>query len=146
MLTRAIFGVRRTATVKTAALCDSFVQKAVESYKQNKLEVDKELDKLFTSNRIVLVSEGTVDAPKSDLALNVVRMLSEVQAVPLVQVDALEHPAILGYSVHRSGSHTLPHLYVTGNFYGDHDRILARFRSGELRNLGTGAAPSIGLF
>ena len=146
MLTRAIFGIRRSSSLQTATLCDSFVQRALDSYKSNKLEVDKELDKLFTSNRIVLVSEGTVDAPKSELSLNVVRMLTEIQAVPLVQVNALEHPAIFGYSVHRSGSHTLPHLYVTGNFYGDHDRILHKFRSGELRNLGRPGAPPVALF
>ena len=130
-------GLRRSSYLRdTAALCDSFVQRALESYKDNKLEVDKELDKLFTSNRIVLVSEGSVDAPKSELALNVLRMLTHIQTAPFVQVNALEHPAIFGYSVHRSGSHVLPHLYVGGNFYGDHDRLLHKFRTGELANLG----------
>jgi glutaredoxin-related protein len=144
MLTRALFGsIRRTSTLNTSALCNSFIQHCLDSYKSNKLEVDKELDKLFTSNRIVLVSDGTVDAPQSELSLNVVRMLTEIQAVPLVQINALEHPAIYGYSVHRSGSHVLPHLYITGNFYGDHDRILQKFRSGELRNLGRSSSSPV---
>ena len=132
-------GLRRFTTIvdQASKLNSDFVAKSLESYKANKLETDKALDKLFTTNRIVLFSEGSVDAPRSELSLNVVRMLTEVQGVSLAQVNVLEHPAILGYSVHKSGSHSTPHLYVGGSFYGDHDMILKKYKSGELFSIGS---------
>ena len=136
-----------TAVSQATSLNNRFVEKALEQYKGNKLEVDKELEKLFTSNRIVLFSEGTVDAPKSELSLNVVKMLTEMQSVPLVQVDVLQHPAIMGFTVHKSGSYVTPHLYVNGSFYGDHDRILQKYKTGELKtNIGTSAKVPIALY
>jgi glutaredoxin-related protein len=145
---------RRTSTLsqvfqRTTSLHSTFIARSIEAYKANKLETDKELDKLFTSNRIVLFSEGSIDAPKSELSLNVIRMLTEVQAVPLAQVDILAHPAIQGYTVHKSGSHSPPHLYVGGSFYGDHDKILQKYKTGELLAIGSaksGDLTPIGLY
>jgi glutaredoxin-related protein len=79
--------------------------------------------------------EGSVDAPRSQLSNNLVKILTGVQAFPLVSVDVLEHPAIMGYTVHRSGSHCTPHVYVNGTFFGDYDMILRKFKSGELQQL-----------
>ena len=79
--------------------------------------------------------EGTVDAPKSQLSNDLVKLLTGVQAVPLLSVDVLEHPAILGYTVHKSGSHCTPHVYVNGTFYGDYDMVLQKFKTGELAKL-----------
>ncbi len=79
--------------------------------------------------------EGNVDSPKSLLSNNLVKLLTGVQAVPLVCVDVLEHPAIMGYTVHRSGSHCTPHVYVNGTFYGDYDMVMSKFKSGELQKL-----------
>jgi glutaredoxin-related protein len=76
--------------------------------------------------------EGTVDSPKSLLSNNLVKLLTGVQAVPLVSVDVLEHPAIMGYTVHRSGSHCTPHVYVNGTFYGDYDMVMNKFKSVDL--------------
>jgi glutaredoxin-related protein len=80
--------------------------------------------------------EGSADAPKSLLSNNLVKLLTGAQAVPLVSVDVLEHPALLGYTVHRSGSHCTPHVYVNGTFYGDYDMVMSKFKSGELSKLG----------
>lgn len=85
--------------------------------------------------------EGSVDSPKSLLSNNLTKLLTGVQAYPLVSVDVLEHPAIMGYTVHRSGSHCTPHVYVNGTFYGDYDMIMRKFKSGELRQLTNPAAP-----
>ena len=83
-------------TQQVAGLHADYVAKSIASYRSNKLEVDKELDKVFSLNRVVLFSEGTVDAPKSELSLNVIRMLTEAQLVPLAHVNVLDHPSILG--------------------------------------------------
>lgn len=82
--------------------------------------------------------EGTMDAPKSLLSNNLVKILTGVQTFPLVSVDILEHPAILGYTVHRSGSHSTPHVYVNGSFYGDYDMVASKFKSGDLAKLSAG--------
>ncbi|KAF4726135.1 hypothetical protein FOZ63_029972 [Perkinsus olseni] len=42
-----------------------------------------------------------------------------------------------GYTVAKSGSEVTPHLYYNGNFYGDHDRLLSKYKNGELRKIGT---------
>ena len=84
--------------------------------------------------------EGSVDAPKSQLSNNLVKVLTGVQAFPLVSVDVLEHPSIMGYTVHRSGSHCTPHVYVNGTFYGDYDMIMRKFKLGELQQLTNNAA------
>ncbi|KAF4660836.1 hypothetical protein FOL47_006930 [Perkinsus chesapeaki] len=115
----------------------SYTKKALKCYEESKEEVDRKLDPVFNSSPLVLFMEGTVDAPKGQLSLNVVKMLTEVQAAPLVTVDVTEHPAIAGYTVAKSGSETTPHLYYNGNFYGDHDRVLSKYKNGDLRKIGT---------
>ncbi|KAF4650927.1 Glutaredoxin- protein 5, mitochondrial [Perkinsus olseni] len=115
----------------------SYTRKALKCYEESKDGVDRKLDPVFNNNPLVLFMEGTVDAPKGQLSLNVVKMLTEVQAVPLVTVDVTEHPAITGYTVAKSGSEVTPHLYYNGNFYGDHDRLLSKYKNGELRKIGT---------
>ena len=140
ILARAIrrpFSGLAAFTKEVSSLHAEYIAKSLDAYKKNKLDVDKELDKLFSSNRIVLFSDGTVDAPKSELSLNVIRMLTEAQCIPLAHVNVLEHPAILGYTIHKSGSHSTPHLYVGGTFYGDHDRVLQKYKTGDLFSLGT---------
>jgi glutaredoxin-related protein len=83
--------------------------------------------------------EGTVDSPKSLLSNNLVKLLTATQTVPLVCVDVLEHPAIMGYTVHRSGSHCTPHVYVNGTFFGDYDMVMSKYKSGELKKLASKA-------
>ncbi len=58
--------------------------------------MDGFLDATLKDNKMVLFMEGTPDAPKSELGLNVVKMLTQAQAVPLKSVDVLSHPAVLG--------------------------------------------------
>ncbi|EER11198.1 monothiol glutaredoxin-4, putative [Perkinsus marinus ATCC 50983] len=117
----------------------AYTKKALKCYEESKDEVDRKLDPVtvFNNNPLVLFMEGTVDAPEGQLSLNVVKMLTEVQAVPLVTVDVTEHPAITGYTVAKSGSEVTPHLYYNGNFYGDHDRLLSKYKNGELRKIGS---------
>merc|ERR1719230_878912 len=95
---------------------------------------------------MVLFMEGTPDCPKSELSHNVVKMLTQVQATSFTAVDVLAHPAILGFTVSKSSRSRAPHLYVDGSFYADHDGLLSKFKSGELKTLGTEATKSSGIF
>merc|ERR1712125_108080 len=107
------------------------------AYKANEKDVASDLDGDLAANKTVLFMEGTPDAPKSELSMNVVKMLTQAQAVPLLAVDVLSHPAVLGYTVTKSGKSRAPHLYVNGTFYGDHDSLLAMHKAGGLKAIGT---------
>eukprot|EP00929_Paragymnodinium_shiwhaense_P089330 TRINITY_DN4948_c0_g2_i1.p2 TRINITY_DN4948_c0_g2~~TRINITY_DN4948_c0_g2_i1.p2 ORF type:complete len:173 (-),score=31.64 TRINITY_DN4948_c0_g2_i1:107-625(-) len=128
-------------------LYEDLVDKSVAEYRSNQQAVDSNLDSEIKGNKVVLFMEGTPDAPKSEPSLNVVKMLTEAQAVPLVAIDIMQHPAILGYTVSKSGRRRGPHLYVDGAFYGDHDSLLAQHNSGDLaKNLGSTSTLSTGTF
>merc|ERR1719356_852342 len=115
------------------------VDKAVKEYTANEKEVASNLDAELTSNKMVLFMEGTPDAPKSELSMNVVKMLTQVQATNFLAVDVLSHPAVLGYTVSKSQRTRAPHLYMNGQFYADHDGLLSKYKSGDLRSIGTRA-------
>merc|ERR1712153_235713 len=112
---------------------EDLVSKSVAEYKANEQEVAKDLDAEIASNKMVLFMEGTPDAPKSELSMNAVKMLTQVQAVPVLAVNVLSHPSILGYTVSKSGKRRMPHLYVDGSFYADHEGLLTKHTSGDLK-------------
>merc|ERR1711865_901536 len=92
--------------------------------------VDAVMSKKIDSTDTVLFMEGTPDAPKSARSYNVIKMLTNAQHVKFTAVDTTAHPAILGYTVSRSGRESGgPQLYMKGNFVGDHDAILRKFGS-----------------
>ncbi|CAJ1330974.1 unnamed protein product [Effrenium voratum] len=100
-------------------------------------KVSADLDAEIANSKVVLFMEGTPDAPKSEPSLNVVKMLTEAQVVPLTAVDVLAHPAILGYTVAKTQKRRTPHLYVNGSFYADYDGLLAQHTTGQLSKIGT---------
>jgi len=124
-------GVRGVST--TADVYRSFAENSVKAFNADKQSVSDFFQGHLKQNKIVLFMEGTVDAPKSELSMNVVKMLTEVQATPLVSVDVLKHPTFLGFTVSKSGSERAPHLYVNGEFYGDHTSLLKKYENGELK-------------
>merc|ERR1719424_2597225 len=145
----AALGARRAFAANpveaTAALYEDLVTKSVAAYKANEKEVAGNLDAELASNKMVLFMEGTPDAPKSELSMNAVRMLTQVQATEFLSIDVLSHPAILGYTVSKSTRSRGPHLYKDGQFFADHDGLLSKFKSGELKGLG-GDSRSSGVF
>jgi len=131
----------------TAKLYESVVDKSLKEFQSNQQAVSADLDAEIASNKVVLFMEGTPDAPKSEPSLNVVKMLTEAQVVPMLAVDVLAHPAILGYTVSKSSKRRAPHLYVNGSFYADYDGLMAQHSTGQLaKALGTEATKSSGVF
>merc|ERR1712217_634666 len=91
--------------------------------------------------------EGTPDAPKSETGHNAIKMLTQAQAVPLLAIDTLSHPAVLGYTVSKSSRRRGPHLYKDGSFFADYEGLLAKHRTGELqKDLGALSTKSTGVF
>merc|ERR1712232_1291801 len=109
-----------------AQVYGEYVDKAVKAFETDKAAVTASMEAELGSKKVVLFMDGTPDAPKSALSLNVVKMLTEAQAVPLTSIDVMQHSAILGYTVSKSRSTRTPHLYVNGAFYGDHDALLSK--------------------
>merc|ERR1719231_438881 len=128
------------AAATPGAVESSYVTKAVATYRAAQATVDQALVPTLEKNKYVLFMEGTADAPASQQSLNVIKMLTESQCVPLTVVDTLEHPAILGFTASRSQKGLGPHLYVDNTFVGDHDALLRKYQAGGLP--GTGAKSS----
>jgi len=106
--------------------------KSVKEYQANQSAVNGDLDAELAANKVVLFMEGTPDAPKSEPAMNVLKMLTQAQVAPFLSIDVLSHPTVLGYTVSKSQRTRAPHLYVGGSFYADYDGLMAKHRAGEL--------------
>lgn len=109
---------------------------ALKSYRAARAETDPILDSLLKKNKLVLFLDGVVDAPRSQLSHNVVKMLTQVQAVPLISIDIGGHPAIEGYALEKSGNPergNCPLLFKNGAAIGGHDELLRMFSSGQLQ-------------
>ena len=91
---------------------EDLVDKSVKAYEGSQATVGSDLDAEVASNKVVLFMEGAPDAPKSEPGMNAVKMLTEAQVVPLLAVDVLKHPAILGYTVSKSGRRLIYHNMV----------------------------------
>lgn len=133
----------------TAQVYEEYVAKAVKAYEADAPTINAFFDNELANNKVVLFMDGTVDAPKSALSLNVVKMLTDAQAqhAGMVAIDVMKHPAILGYTVSKTRNSRAPHLYVNGAYYGDHFGIMQKWSSGELKTtLGTDSTLSKGGF
>mmetsp|Transcript_102810 Transcript_102810/g.271682 ORF Transcript_102810/g.271682 Transcript_102810/m.271682 type:complete len:161 (-) Transcript_102810:211-693(-) len=116
----------------TAKLYEDLVSESVKEYQANQSAVNGDLDAELAANKVVLFMEGTPDGPKSEPAMNVMKMLTQAQVAPFLSIDVLTHPAVLGYTVSKSQRNRGPHLYVNGSFYADYDGLMAKHRAGEL--------------
>merc|ERR1719171_2358515 len=122
-----MFAIRRSALVAarvsprrfstgplalTEKVYEDIVTKSVKEYEASRKDVAAALDTELAKNKMVLFMEGTPDHPKSKQSMNVIKMLTEAQAVPFLAVDVLTHPAIMGYTMAKSNGRRGPHLYV----------------------------------
>ncbi|KAL8435440.1 hypothetical protein ACSSS7_002511 [Eimeria intestinalis] len=132
-------------------------ERSVEAYSAEREAVDAQLLPVLKQNKLVLFLEGTVDNPKSRLSMNVVKMLTQLQSLPLVAIDVTAHPAILGFAlthgkimkvvefvrlhgVHRK-KNRCPFLFVDGVCLGSHDSLLQQYQSGALAKQIAGQLP-----
>merc|ERR1712151_782040 len=130
----------------TANLYKDLVSKSMGAYQANAKEVNANLDAEVAANKMVVFMEGTPDAPKSEPSHNLVKMLTQAQMVPFLAVDVLAHPALLGYTVSKSGRDRAPHVYVNGSFFADYEGMVAKYKSGELNKHGSADTKSPGVF
>ncbi|KAL8455196.1 hypothetical protein Emag_001033 [Eimeria magna] len=109
--TFASFSAMLEASGGTAdAVYNRLAERSLEAYCGEREAVDAQLLPVLKQNKLVLFLEGTVDNPKSRLSMNVVKMLTQLQSLPLVAIDVTAHPAILGFAL----THGLLQQYQSG--------------------------------
>ncbi|XP_022589120.2 uncharacterized protein LOC34617739 [Cyclospora cayetanensis] len=117
------------------------IERSIAAYGAERESVDKHLMPILQKNKLVLFLEGTVDNPKSMLSMNVVKMLTQLQSVPLVAVDVTTHAAILGFALTHGKKSRCPLLFLDGVCLGSHDTLLQLYQSGTLAKQIAGKLP-----
>ena len=84
MLSRIVRPTAARRFARPASTISDSLSKAKAAYESNKAKVDGPMGDALKSSKVVLFMEGTVDHPQSELSLNVVKMLTEAQAVPYI--------------------------------------------------------------
>ncbi|CDJ46907.1 hypothetical protein, conserved [Eimeria brunetti] len=116
-------------------------ERSTAAYNANRENVDAQLLPVLKKNKLVLFLEGTVDNPKSLLSMNVVKMLTQLQSVPLTAIDVTAHPAILGFALTHGRKKRCPLLFFDGVCLGSHDALLQLYQSGVLARQIAGELP-----
>ncbi|PHT90856.1 Monothiol glutaredoxin-S14, chloroplastic [Capsicum annuum] len=92
------------------------------------------LDKVVTSQKIVLFMKGTKDFPQCGFSHTVVQILKSLDA-PFETINILENEALRQGLKEYSSWPTFPQLYVDGEFFGGCDITVEAYKSGELQEL-----------
>ncbi|XP_060193116.1 uncharacterized protein LOC132622528 [Lycium barbarum] len=92
------------------------------------------LDKVVTSQKIVLFMKGTKDFPQCGFSNTVVSILKSLNA-PFETINILENEALRQGLKEYSSWPTFPQLYIDGEFFGGCDITVEAYKSGELQEL-----------
>lgn len=92
------------------------------------------IDKLITTNDVVLFMKGTPDLPQCGFSGQVVKMLDYL-GVEYKAVDILESQDLRQAIKDYTNWPTIPQLYIKGTFVGGCDIIREMFQDGELEKL-----------
>ncbi|KAJ4757190.1 Monothiol glutaredoxin-S7 [Rhynchospora pubera] len=97
-------------------------------------ELKSTLDKVVTSNKVVLFMKGTKDFPQCGFSHTVVQILKSLN-VPFETLDVLSNEALRQGLKEYSSWPTFPQLYIDGEFFGGCDITVDAYKSGELQEL-----------
>ncbi|PIA40721.1 hypothetical protein AQUCO_02400054v1 [Aquilegia coerulea] len=90
------------------------------------------LDKVVTSNKVVLFMKGNKDFPQCGFSNTVVQILKSLD-VPFETLDILENELLRQALKEYSNWPTFPQLYIDGQFFGGCDITVEAYKSGELQ-------------
>ncbi|CDI85285.1 Chromosome III, complete sequence, related [Eimeria praecox] len=116
-------------------------ERSIAAYNADRESVDAQLLPVLKKNKLVLFLEGTVDNPKSLLSMNIVKILTQLQSVPLTAIDVTTHPAILGFALNHGRKKRCPLLFLDGVCLGSHDSLVQLYQSGVLARQIAGQLP-----
>ena len=98
-------------------------------------DVQKRIDDLVKSNRVVLFMKGTAQFPMCGFSGRAVQILKSCNARDLKTFNVLEDEEIRQGIKDYANWPTIPQLYVNGEFVGGSDILTEMFQAGELQQL-----------
>ncbi|EAN34285.1 hypothetical protein TpMuguga_01g01047 [Theileria parva strain Muguga] len=113
-------------------LFKDYAEFSVNSYKSSKDSVDSEMTHLLATHKLLLFMEGSVDAPKSLCAGNIVKMFTLLQVLNFHTLDVLSNPPVFGFLCSKFGEPVRNILFKDGVPFAGHDELLELFKRGKL--------------
>ncbi|KAL7190128.1 hypothetical protein ACSBR2_022417 [Camellia fascicularis] len=97
-------------------------------------ELKTTLDKVVTSQKVVLFMKGTKEFPQCGFSHTVVQILKSLN-VPFETINILENDMLRQGLKEYSNWPTFPQLYIDGEFFGGCDITVEAYKSEELQEL-----------
>ncbi len=98
-------------------------------------DVQKRIDDLVKSNRVVLFMKGTAQFPMCGFSGRAVQILKACGATDLKTVNVLEDDGVRQGIKDYANWPTIPQLYVNGEFVGGSDIMTEMYQAGELQHM-----------
>lgn len=97
-------------------------------------ELKTTLDKVVTSQKVILFMKGTKDFPQCGFSHTVVQILKSLNT-PFETINILENEMLRQGLKEYSSWPTFPQLYIDGEFFGGCDITVEAYKSGELQEV-----------
>jgi monothiol glutaredoxin len=98
-------------------------------------DVQKRIDDLVKSHKVVLFMKGTAQFPMCGFSGRAVQILKACGVKDITTVNVLEDMAIREGIKQYANWPTIPQLYVNGEFVGGSDIMMEMYQAGELQPL-----------
>lgn len=95
-------------------------------------EMKGAIDKLLSSNKVVVFMKGNKDAPKCGFSNTVVQVFKSMD-VPFETVDILADDGLRAGMKVYSDWPTFPQVYIDGEFFGGCDIVVDTYKDGTLK-------------
>ncbi len=99
------------------------------------MSIQDTIQEQVTSHPVVLYMKGSPDFPQCGFSANALRILKACGLNEFFTVDVLQNPDIRNGIKEFANWHTIPQLYVNGEFVGGSDIMTEMFKNGELQKL-----------
>ena len=98
-------------------------------------DVQKRIDDLVKSHKVVLFMKGTAQFPMCGFSGRAVQILKACGVKDITTVNVLDDMAIREGIKQYANWPTIPQLYVNGEFVGGSDIMMEMYQAGELQPL-----------
>ncbi len=99
------------------------------------IDVQKRIDDLVKSNKVVLFMKGTAQFPQCGFSGRAVQILKACGVSELATVNVLADMDIREGIKQYANWPTIPQLYINGEFVGGSDIMMEMYQAGELQAL-----------
>lgn len=98
-------------------------------------DVQKRIDDLVKSNRVVLFMKGSAQFPMCGFSGRAIQLLKACGTTDFKIINVLEDEAIRQGIKEYANWPTIPQLYINGEFIGGSDIMIEMYEAGELQPL-----------